>query len=148
METLEPIIQEITSIERQLSRRSFLKAAAFVVVIPGVTLGGDEREFLRRVAARIIPAGALSQTGIDVVANIDKLLRQGSADHRRKVLRFLPWARRVSFFYGGDRVAIEAQGSRFLLVRKTGRVLSSLCFIAFWADDRALQLIEAPPEAA
>jgi hypothetical protein len=29
-----------------------------------------------------------------------------------------------------------------MLARKMGRALSSLCLIAFWADERALKLIE------
>jgi hypothetical protein len=29
-----------------------------------------------------------------------------------------------------------------MLVRKMGRTLSSLCLIAFWADERALKLID------
>ena len=148
MEALETIVQEINFIERQLSRRSFLKVAAFAVVVPGVALDRDDRDFLRRVAATLIPAEALRSTGIDVVANIDQLLAQGSAEHRQKVLRFVAWARRVSFFYGGEEVAINAQGSRFMLVRKMGRVLSSLCLIAFWIDDRALRLIQTLEETA
>ena len=116
-------------------------------MVPGVALDPEDRDFLRRVAATLIPAEALRSTGIDVVANIDQLLAQGSAEHRQKVLRFVAWARRVSFFYGGEKVAINAQGSRFVLVRKMGRVLSSLCLIAFWIDDRALRLIQLPEES-
>jgi hypothetical protein len=99
------------------------------------------------VAATLIPAAALAETGIDVAANVDYLLQQGCAEHRGKVLRFLRWARRASVFYGGARVAIEARGSRFTLVRKMGKALSSLCLVAFWADERALRLIKVPGEA-
>lgn len=147
MEHLEIILQEIGAFERQLGRRNFLRLAAFTVVLPGAELGGDEREFLRRVAATLIPAEALAATGIDVAENVERLLRQGSADHRARVTRFLGWARRASLFYGGDRVAINARGSRFPLMRKMGRVLSSLCLFAFWIDDRALSLIPPPGEA-
>lgn len=147
MEALETIVQEISSVERQLGRRGFLQVVAFAVVVPGVALDPDDRDFLRRVSATLIPAAALASTGIDVVANLDQLLAQGSAEHRRKVLRFVAWARRVSFFYGGEKVAVRAQGSRFMLVRKMGRVLSSLCLVAFWIDDRALGLIQTSEEA-
>ena len=148
MEPLETVVREIESIERQLSRRGFLRVAALAVAVPGVELDGDDRDFLRRVAATLIPAEALAGTGIDVVANIERLLRQGSADHRRKVLRFVSWARRASFFYGGEQVAVRAHGSRYALVRRMARALSALCMIAFWADDRALRLIETPAEAS
>ena len=144
MDALETIVQEITAFERQLSRRGFFKAAAMVFLLPELALEDDDRNFLRKVSAALLPAEALTATGIDVVANIEQLLEQGSAEHRKKVLRFIPWARRASFFYGGERVAIEAQGSRFMLVRKMGKALASLCLIAFWADDRALRLIKIP----
>jgi hypothetical protein len=145
MQPLENIVQEITSFENQLSRRGFLKAASLLVVIPGGSLDTGDLEFLRRVAATLIPAEALKATGVDVAANVEQLLRQGSAEHRQKVLRFISWSRRASILYGGERVAINARGSRFILARKMGRTLSSLCLIAFWADERALSLIN-PPE--
>ncbi len=145
MEPLENIVQEINAFENQLSRRGFLKLATLVAVVPrGLTLEDDGRKFLRRVAATLIPAEAFAATGIDVVANVEQLLRQGSVEHRRKVLRFLSWSRRASILYGGDHVAINARGSRFVLARKMGRTLSSLCLIAFWADERALSLIDSP----
>lgn len=144
MESLETIIQEINSIERHLSRRGFLKVAAFALAAARLPLDRDDHDFLRRVAATLIPGEAFASTGVDVVANIEHLLKQGSAEHRQKVLRFIVWARRISFFYGGDRVAIRAQGSRFVLVRKMGKALASLCLIAFWIDDRALRLIQIP----
>lgn len=144
MEAMETIVSEIDLIGRRLNRRGFLKVAALAAVAPRVSLDDDDQEFLRKVAARLIPAEALASTGIDVVANIDRLLRQGSAEHRKKVLRFVPWARRASFLYGGDKVATGAQGSRFTLMRRMGRVLASLCLLAFWSDDRALRLIDVP----
>lgn len=143
MEPLENIVREITSFENQLSRRGFLKLASMTLIFPGVSLDKDDNEFLRRVAATLIPAEALRRTGIDVAANVEQLLRQGSAEHRKKVLRFLAWSRRASFLYGGEQVAIKARGSRFMLTRKMGRTLSSLCLIAFWADERSLPLINS-----
>ena len=142
MEPLEHILQEITSFETQLSRRSFIGAALLVAVASKTSLANDDRRFIDAVAATLIPATALQSTGINVGQNIDYLLSKGSADHRQKVTRFLAWSQRASILYGGDKVAINARGSRFMLVRKMGRTLSSLCLIAFWADERALKLID------
>lgn len=144
MNPLENMVHEITSFENQLSRRRFLTMTFLMCAFPGITLGKDDYDFLRRVAATLIPAEAIDSTSIDVAANVDYLLRQGSAEHRRKVLRFLSWSRRAAILYGDERVAINARGSRFMLVRKMGRTLSSLCLIAFWADERALKLIDTP----
>ena len=144
MPPLDQILQEITSFENQLSRRSFIKSAAFLVAAPGIELQLDDRKFLDRVAATLLPADVLKHTGISVADNVAYLLNQGSADHRAKVLRFLSWSQRASIIYGGDKVAINARGSRFMLVRKMGRTLSSLCLIAFWADERAMKLIDNP----
>jgi hypothetical protein len=142
MEPLEHILQEITAFETQLSRRTFIGAALLIAVASKSSLGSDDRRFIDAVAATLIPAAALQSTGINVGQNIDYLLRNGSADHRRKVTRFLAWSQRASILYGGEKVALNARGSRFMLVRKMGRTLSSLCLIAFWADERALKLID------
>lgn len=142
MEPLEQILQEITAFETQLSRRSFIGAALLIAIAPNISLGKDDRKFIDAVAATLIPASALQNTGINVAQNIEHLLGRGSDDHRRKVTRFLSWAQRASLLYGGDHVAINARGSRFMLVRKMGRTLSSLCLIAFWADERAQTLID------
>lgn len=141
MEPLEQILQEITAFENQVSRRSFIGAALLIAVAPAISLGREEQRFIDAVAATLIPAAALQSTGINVAENIDHLLRSGSVDHRRKVTRFLAWSQRASILYGGEKVALNARGSRFMLVRKMGRTLSSLCLIAFWADERALKLI-------
>lgn len=147
MELPEDVTRDLDSFERHLGRRTFLKLLGGFVVAPGLTtLGGKETEFLRKVAATLIPAEALSRTGIDVLANVEHMLEQGGAEHRRKVLRLLAWARRVSFAYGGERVAVEARGSRFELVQKMGRALSTLCLWAFWGDERSLVLLDAPGE--
>jgi hypothetical protein len=142
MEPLEQILQEITAFETHLSRRSFIGAALLISVLPNISLGKDDQRFLDAVAATLIPAAALQSTGINVSQNVEHLLRSGSADHRRKVTRFLAWSQRASILYGGEKVALNARGSRFMLVRKMGRTLSSLCLIAFWADERALKLID------
>jgi hypothetical protein len=142
MEPLEQILQEITAFESHLSRRSFIGAALLIAVAPSITLAKDDQRFIDAVAATLIPAAALESTGINVGQNVDHLLRSGSDDHRRKVTRFLAWSQRASILYGGEKVALNARGSRFMLVRKMGRTLSSLCLIAFWADERALKLID------
>ena len=144
MEPLEQILQEITAFETQLSRRSFIGAALLITVSPSISLGKDDQRFIDAVAATLIPAKALQSTGINVGQNVDHLLRNGSEDHRKKVTRFLAWSQRASILYGGEKVALNARGSRFMLVRKMGRTLSSLCLIAFWADERALKLVDAP----
>lgn len=141
MEPLEEILKEITAFETQLSRRSFMGAALLIAVVPNISLGKNDQRFLDAVAATLIPPMALKSTGINVAENVEHLLRNGSADHRRKVTRFLTWTQRASILYGDEKVALKARGSRFMLVRKMGRTLSSLCLIAFWADERALKLI-------
>jgi hypothetical protein len=146
MEPLENILQEITAFEMQVSRRSFIGAALLIAVVPHISLGKDDRQFLDAVAATLIPSTALASTGINVSENVERLLRSGSADHRRKVTRFIAWSQRASILYGGEKVALNARGSRFMLVRKMGRTLSSLCLIAFWADERALTLIDDAKE--
>jgi hypothetical protein len=142
MEPLEQILQEINAFETHLTRRSFIGAAILVAVAPKLSLAKDDRQFIDAVAATLIPAAALQTTGINVGENLEHLLGAGSDDHRRKVTRFLAWSQRASILYGGEKVALNARGSRFVLVRKMGRSLSSLCLIAFWADERALKLID------
>lgn len=142
MEPLKQILQEINAFETHLTRRSFIGAAILVAVAPKLSLAKDDRQFIDAVAATLIPAAALQTTGINVGENLEHLLSSGSDDHRRKVTRFLAWSQRASILYGGEKVALNARGSRFMLVRKMGRSLSSLCLIAFWADERALKLID------
>jgi len=142
MEPLEEILKEITAFDTQFSRRTFIGAALLIAVASKTSLANDDKKFIDSVAATLIPASALQSTGINVGQNVDHLLRSGSADHRRKVNRFLAWSQRASILYGGEKVALNARGSRFMLVRKMGRTLSSLCLIAFWADERALKLID------
>lgn len=142
MTPLDHILREVTAFENQLSRRTFVKAAVFLIAVPNLTLAKDDRQFLDRVAATLIPAVTLRSTGITVSENVAYVLRQGSAEQRNKVMRFLSWSQRASILYGGEKVAINARGSRFMLVRKMGRTLSSLCLIAFWADERAMKLID------
>src|SRR5262245_16567596 len=123
MDSLEHILQEITAFEHLLSRRSFIGAALLIAVMPKSSLAKDDRRFIDAVAATLIPATALQRTGINVGQNVDYLLRSGSVDHRRKVTRFLAWSQRVSILYGGEKVALNARGSRFMLLRKMGRTL-------------------------
>jgi hypothetical protein len=144
MELYDTLTAELDSIDRHLSRRKFLKIVFYGSVPLHINLGSGDQEFLRKVAATLIPAEAVSQTGIDVVANIEHLLQRGSAGHRTKITRLLVWAQRISFLYGGGQVAQRARTSRFVLVQKMSKALSTLCLVAFWGDERALRLIEAP----
>jgi hypothetical protein len=142
MEATEILIQEIDSLEKHLNRRRFLKITLLAAVVPDASLRLDDEDFLRRVAATLIPPGALRKTGIDIVSNINHILERGGASHRNKVLRLVAWARRISFLYGGDQVAVRARTSRFVLVRKMGKALTSLCMVSFWGDERSFILIE------
>ncbi len=142
MELPDTLSIELDAIERHLSRRRFLKAVVLASVPVRFAMDDDDREFLRKVAATLIPPEAFSRTGIDVITNIEHLLSRGSAEHRAKILRLLSWSRRVSFLYGGHHVAGRARNSRFVLAQKMSKALSALCLVAFWGDERALQLIE------
>ena len=144
MHSLETVIVEVDAVERQLSRRGFLKLAALVAAVPTPDLGVDNATFFRAVAATVLSPALLRDSGIDVVANLDRLLRRTRHDHRVKLVRLITSARRVSFLYGGDRIAVHARRSRFVLMRKMAKALSSLCLVAFWSDPRALRYIDAP----
>ncbi len=143
MNDLEILAADLDAFDRHLSRRSFLKYAALIAVIPSLELDLNDRTFLRKIAETVIAPSALRQTGIDVVINIEHLLSRGSGEHRAKVFRLLAWARRVSFLYGGEKVAVRARDSRFTLIQKMSKALSSLCLVAFWGDERAMVLINA-----
>lgn len=147
MEPDDLISQEIVSLEHHLSRRTFFVRALFAVVLTPMALNQNDKEFLRQVAHTLIPAAALQQTGIDIVANIEYLLARSSAEHRAKVLRLLSWAKRISFLYGGEQVALRARSSRFVLAQKMSKALSALCLVAFWGDERALPLLHSPGAA-
>lgn len=146
MDSFETVIVELEAVERQLSRRGFLELATFIAVVPTPTLSTDNAAFLRAVAATLLPSHLLRDSGIDVVENFERLLRGTRHDHRVRLLRLVTWARRMSFLHGGDQIAIRARGSRFVLVRKLGKVLSSLCLVAFWGDPRSLRYVDAPGE--
>jgi hypothetical protein len=144
MHSLETVIVEIEALERQLSRRGFLKLATFAAVVPTPVLSTDNAAFLRAVSATLIPSPWLRESGIDVAANVERLLGRMRHEHRVKVMRLVTWARRVSFVYGGDKMAIRSRGSRFVLMRKLGKALSSVCLVAFWGDPRSLRYIDIP----
>jgi hypothetical protein len=144
MELFDNLTAELDSLDRHLSRRKFLRFIVFASAPLQLTLDDDHHDFLRKIAATLIPPQAFSETGIDVVANIEHLLQRGSLEHRAKILLLLTWSRRVSFLYGGEQVARRARTSRFVLAQKMSKALSVLCLVAFWGDERALRLIEAP----
>jgi hypothetical protein len=146
MQPLDHVLLEIDGLDRYLSRRSFLKAAALLPVLPR-TLSSDDRRFLEEAVRVVVPAPALKATGIDVVGNIEHMLDRASADHRARVLRVLHWARRLSFLYGGGAMPLRARVSRFFIVRRLARAVSVICLVAFWGDERTLALIDNPAEA-
>jgi hypothetical protein len=146
MQPLDHVLLEIDGLDRYLSRRSFLKAAALMPVLPH-TFSSDDRRFLEEAVRVVVPAPALKATGIDVVRNIEHMLGRANADHRARVLRVLHWARRLSFLYGGGALPLRARGSRFFIVRRLARAVSVMCLVAFWGDERTLALIDNPAEA-
>jgi hypothetical protein len=147
MQPLDHVLLEVDGLERYLSRRGFLKAAALLPMLSR-TLSADDRGFLEEAIRVVIPAEALRNAGVDVMRNIEHLLERANADHRARVLRALGWARRISFLYGGGAMPLRARGSRFFVVRRLARAVSVVCLVAFWGDERTLALIDSPPEAA
>ena len=146
MNSLETVIVELEAAERELSRRGFLKLVAFAAAVPTPNLTADNGAFLRAVSATLLPPALLHDSGIDIVANLQRLLRTTRPEHRVRLLRLVTWARRISFLYGGEQIAIRSRGSRFVLVRKLGKALSSVCLVAFWGDSRALRYVNVPGE--
>lgn len=145
MQPLDHVLLEIDALDRCLSRRSFLKAFAFLPLVSR-SISSDDRRFLQGVARVVIPPGALARVPIDVVGNIEHLLQRANADHRARVLRALGWARRISFLYGGVAMPVRARHSRFVIVRRLARAVSVVCLVAFWGDERTLILIDMPGE--
>ena len=143
MEPLDQVLLELDALERCLSRRAFLKAAALAPTLPR-SVSADDREFLHSIARVVVPAEALASTGIDVVQNAEHLLGRANAHHRARVLRMLRWARRLSFLYGGEQMPLRARRSRFVIVRRLARAVTVVCVASFWADDRAMTLIHLP----
>ena len=146
MQPLDHVLLEIDGLDRYLSRRRFLKAAALLPVLPR-TFSSDDRRFLEQAVRAVVPASVLKTMEIDVVHNIEHMLGRTNADHRARVLRVLGWARRISFLYGGGAMPIRARGSRFFIVRRLARAVSVICLVAFWGDERTLSLIDNPSEA-
>lgn len=144
MEAFDQFTPQLEAFDRHLSRRAFFLHTVAAVGFTSATLAADDRAFLDQVARTLIPAEVMRQSGVDVVANIEHILARGSAEHRAKIRRLLVWARRVSFLYGGEQVALRARKSRFALVQKMSRALSALCLVAFWGDERTLALLAAP----
>ena len=89
METFDSLFVELDSIDRHLSRRKFLKIAVLAAAPLRLALDGGDREFLRKVAATLIPPEAVSRTGIDVIANVEHLLQFLAVGARRVFLPML-----------------------------------------------------------
>jgi len=109
-----------------------------------MTLSNADRRFLDELSRALIPPSARGEIDVDVVANIDRMLGRANARHRMNVLRLVRWARRLSFFYGGASLPARAAQSRLVPVQRLARAVSSLCLVAFWADDHARILIDQP----
>lgn len=147
MHPIDHVLLEMDALDRHLNRRSFLKAAALLPVLPR-GFSADDRRFLDEAARAVIPAAVLQTARVDIVGNVEHLLSRTNADHRARVLRALGWARRISFLYGGGAMPVRARGSRFFIVRRLARVVSVVCLVAFWGDERTLVLIDNPAEGS
>ena len=104
----------------------------------------QDRRFLEAVACVLIPEPVRRDSGIDVLANIEHMLGRASIEHQTRARRIVEWARRISFLYGGGQMPLRARRSRFIVVQKLAHAVSSLCLVAFWADEAALTVIEPP----
>jgi len=109
-----------------------------------MALSKADRRFLAELSSTLIPTSARAATNVDVVANIDRMLGRANDRHRSNVYRLVRWSRRISKFYGGASMPSRAAGSRLVAVQRLTRAISSLCLVAFWADDRARILLDDP----
>jgi hypothetical protein len=150
MTGIETVLTEVESVSRDLDRRTFLKYAAAVFLVPSgmLELEHDDERFFQAVTATLVPVDSLRQTGIDPVVNLRHLLERSSADHRRRIGRLIRGVRRVSFLYGGDHVALHGRASRFVLMQKASRALASLCLLCVWGDPRSFALVDDPARGA
>jgi hypothetical protein len=144
MTGIETVLTEIDAVGRDLNRRTFLKGVAAAFVMPSGTLAEDDERFFRRVTATLLPDMDLRRTGIDPVENLRHLLERTRADHRQRIGTLISGVRRVSFFYGGDQVALRGRRSRFVLIQKASRALASLCLLCVWGDPRSFALVDDP----
>jgi hypothetical protein len=147
MQPIDHVLLEIDGFERYLSRRRFLKAVAFLPIVSR-SLSSDDRSFLEGAARAVIPSSARDRVPVDIIRNVEHILERTSADHRARVLRALGWARRISFVYGGEAMPVRARRSQFVTVRRLARVVSVVCLVAFWGDERTLTLIDVPSETS
>jgi hypothetical protein len=144
MTGIETVLTEIDAVGRDLNRRTFLKGVAAAFVMPSGPLAEDDERFFRRVTATLLPDIDLRRTGIDPVENLRHLLERTRADHRQRIGALITGVRRVSFFYGGEQIALRGRMSRFVLVQKASRALASLCLLCVWGDPRSFALVDDP----
>src|SRR4051794_1517555 len=109
-----------------------------------MTLSNADCRFLDQLSRTLIPPSARGAVEVDVVANIHRMLRHANPGHRANVRRLVRWSRRPSIFYGGPSMPERAARSRLIAVQRLARAISSLCLVAFWGDDQARALIDAP----
>jgi hypothetical protein len=104
--------------------------------------------FLRAVTRALITPAAYDAAHIDIVANMERLLDRANEANRTNVLRLVRWCRRIAFLYGGPQLPARGVQSRFIPIQKLARALSSLCLLAFWGDEAAIALLDAPERTA
>jgi hypothetical protein len=144
MTGIETVLTEIDAVGRDLNRRTFLKSVAATFVMPSGPFAKDDERFFRLVTATLIAESDLRRTGIDPVENLRHLLERTRHDHRQRISTLISGVRRVSFLYGGEQVALRGRTSRFVLMQKASRALSSLCLLCVWGDPRSFALVDDP----
>ena len=111
---------------------------------PVPVFSAADRRFLRQIGRTLIAATLRDAVDIDIVTNLERMVGRANHGHRTNVRRLVRWSRRLAFLYGGAQMPARAAKSRFLAIQRLARALSSLCLVAFWADDAALVLMERP----
>ena len=107
-------------------------------------LSQADGRFLRAVTRVLVTPASYDAARIDVVANLERLIERANDANRANVLRLVRWCRRIARVYGGPLLPARAARSRIVAIQKLARALSSLCLLAFWGDEAALALIDAP----
>jgi hypothetical protein len=100
------------------------------------------------VTRALVTPPTYDEAQIDVVANLERLMGRATEGNRANVLRLVRWCRRIAFLYGGSMLPARASRSKFVVVQRVARALSSLCLLAFWGDEAALALIDSPERTA
>lgn len=99
------------------------------------TLSRRDRRYLARVSLLVL-GDRLTQSGIDPVANVERMLQAASADHRAAVVRLVRWSRRLGWLFGGTRTIVRGRWLPFVSLRRLTHALAALCLTAFYGDER------------